>query len=63
MEWDPEFLFKTIAFSAFFNITADPYQQTNIWSTQSASAKAAWRAELAAEFLCHGHHGKSSDCS
>ena len=64
VEWDPTFLFKApAAFSALFNITADPYQQTNVWDAQGSGQQASWHAEVAAEFVCRGHHGRSSDCS
>ena len=63
VEWDPDFYFKSVAFSALFDLAADPFQQTNLWPNTSAAERAAWHAELEKEFGCHGHHGTESDCS
>jgi hypothetical protein len=63
VEWDPDFYFKAVAFSALFDLAADPYQSTNLWPNTSAASRAAWHAELEKEFTCHGHYGAESDCS
>ena len=34
MQWDPAFVFDTIAFHAFFDIKSDPLQQQNLWPVQ-----------------------------
>jgi len=64
VEWDPLFEFNTVAFSALFDITADPYQQNNLWNVYSQDTKQQWQAELAKEFACRGHAaGDPNACS
>ena len=58
VQWDPEFLFDKIAFSALWNNTEDPWQQHNLWSATPEAARSAYIAELEKEFACKG-----SSCS
>jgi hypothetical protein len=54
VQWDPEFLFNKIAFSALWNNTEDPWQQHNLWSATPELVKASYVAELVREFACKG---------
>ena len=63
VEWDPVFEFANVTFSAYWDLTTDPHQQTNLWSELPLVQQSAWRAELEAEFSCHGHHGRATDCA
>ena len=63
VEWDPAFEFQTVAFSALWHVTADPFQQDNVWERLGPAEHAAWHAELETEFACQGHHGVATDCS
>ena len=49
--------------TAFFDLSADPWQLQHVWPALTPDEQAAWRAELAREFACHGHHGRDTDCS
>ncbi len=63
IEWDPLFTFQNVSFYALFDVAADPWQQANVYGSLSAASRAAWAAELAAEFKCKGQHGLPTDCS
>ena len=63
VEWDPLFVFDTVAFAALWDVSADPYQQHNLWPTLGDDERAAWHAELEKEFACAGHYGRPTDCS
>ena len=63
VEWDPAFVFDTVAFAALWDVTADPYQQHNLWPALGEAERASWHAELDKEFACAGHHGRATDCS
>lgn len=63
VEWDPSFEFKKVAFAALWDVTADPYQEHNLWPTLTEVEQKAWHGELEAEFGCAGHHGRPTDCS
>ena len=63
VEWDPAFRFDVVNFSAYFDLSADPWQLHNSWPALAPDEQAAWRAELAREFACRGHHGRDTDCS
>ena len=63
VEWDPLFLFEKVAFAALWDVSADPYQQHNLWPTLRDDEQAIWHAELEKEFACAGHHGRATDCS
>lgn len=54
VQWDPDFYFETVAFSALWNNTEDPWQQRNLWPTTPSSVQSAYIAELEREFSCKG---------
>jgi len=35
VEWDPKFLFKDVAFHAFYDLKSDPYEQVNLFGSLS----------------------------
>ena len=57
VQWDPLFLFQnvsSISHEALWDLSSDPHQLTNKWSSLGESEKAAWREELEREFACAG---------
>merc|ERR1711907_297185 len=62
IEWDPKFVFRNVSFSALFDLTEDPHQLKNLWSTTSAAQQATWHSELEKEFQCTGRTGDKA-CS
>lgn len=63
VEWDPVFLFKDIAFHAFYDLNKDPYEQENLYQQLPTDQQRIWHDELDREFNCRGHHGTATDCS
>lgn len=52
IEWDPLYVFDNITWREYYDIKADPWQQTNKWAT----------AQLKAHAACHGTRDTPSDC-
>jgi hypothetical protein len=62
MQWDPAFKFEAVAFHAYFDVKADPYQQTNLWPTLAPGKQGALQSELEELFSCHGTASRPSNC-
>jgi hypothetical protein len=62
MQWDPKFVFDTIAFHTYFDVQADPLQQKNLWATLHAGKQDELQRELAELFSCHGTASTPSNC-
>jgi len=64
IEWDQSFTFTStsIAFREYFDLKADPWQQTNAWLELDAPTQAALQNEIEQLYQCRGGVGQPSNC-
>merc|ERR1712070_744215 len=63
MEWDQQYVFDKVDFHEYYDNTADPWQQTNLWDSTDAATQASLHAELVGLYVCRGTTGKEfSSC-
>merc|ERR1712107_445104 len=62
IEWDQEYVFNKVDFYEYYDLKADPWQQTNLWETTEVATRAALHAELVGLYICRGTHTKQSTC-
>lgn len=61
-EWDKEYIFDKIDFVEFYDLSTDPWQMTNLWSTTGEATRRSLHAELVSMFTCAGTRAQVSNC-
>lgn len=57
IEWDPRFEFHNVSFRAFYDLTSDPFETSNLWYQDESFTpldRRAWQDELKRAFSCRG---------
>merc|ERR1712039_297447 len=62
IEWDKQYVFDKVDFHGYYNLTADPWQQVNLWNSTSLAMQDTLHAELQTMYECKGSRTRVSDC-
>merc|ERR1712159_37270 len=62
IEWDQKYIFDKVDFHEYYDNTADPWQQTNLWESTDSATQAALHAELVGLYVCRGTYDDISTC-
>merc|ERR1711870_43846 len=62
IEWDQKYVFDKVDFHEYYNLTADPWQQVNLWTATSPAMQDALHAELQFMYQCKGSRIAISNC-